>query len=133
MTETTTNQNTHQLLVESSRIREDLMKAVSSLKPISLSIVIREFLVMDPALEFRGFVYKNQLTALTQYCYHQYFEKLQDPKFVYVVYVYCVCIIIIIIVAENVQICLSWFHTLIIVYIAKYLQILVPFVLQTLF
>lgn len=30
--------------------------------------------------EFRGFVYNNKLTALSQYCYYQYFKNLANEK-----------------------------------------------------
>lgn len=94
----------------SSRIREDLQKALELNKAdseadgaevaglTSLAILVREWVPMHPGFEFRGFVYKRILTALSQvrwstlsctseyvytlqlcceqYCYLQYFEEL---------------------------------------------------------
>jgi hypothetical protein len=45
-----------------------------------IHIVVREWIDIDPAMEFRGFMYNRQLTAISQYCYYQFFPKLQNAK-----------------------------------------------------
>jgi hypothetical protein len=62
-----------ELLSRSSRIREDLMKALEYSGSFPVSIILRAWHPMEAHQEFRGFVYNRQLTALTQYCYYQCF------------------------------------------------------------
>eukprot|EP00027_Filamoeba_sp_ATCC50430_P014116 CAMPEP_0168574356 /NCGR_PEP_ID=MMETSP0413-20121227/19032_1 /TAXON_ID=136452 /ORGANISM="Filamoeba nolandi, Strain NC-AS-23-1" /LENGTH=380 /DNA_ID=CAMNT_0008607683 /DNA_START=165 /DNA_END=1307 /DNA_ORIENTATION=- len=69
-----------ELFYKSSRIYEDLMKAEEHPNKFKLSIIIREWIEMDPALEFRGFVFNHSLNAISQYCYYQFFDFLPKCK-----------------------------------------------------
>jgi hypothetical protein len=61
------------MMCRSSRIREDLMKALEFPGSFPVSIIVRAWTPMSAHQEFRGFVYNRKLTALSQYCYYQYF------------------------------------------------------------
>jgi len=68
------------LLSHSQRIKEDLT-SISPLIQYGLrtSIVIRKWnseLIENPSMEFRAFVYKNNLNAVTQYDYMSYYPLL---------------------------------------------------------
>ena len=76
-----------QLLVESKRIQDDLKSYCStsmstsastsdSLTPTEMNFIIREFAAFDPENEFRAFVYRGKLTAITQYNEYCYFPSL---------------------------------------------------------
>ena len=65
--EVTTGKEGINLLIKSDRIQEDLQKVVAE-NDQNFNIVVREFSTFDMELEIRGFVYKKQLTGLTQYC-----------------------------------------------------------------
>lgn len=67
------------LLVESDRIQGDLLEYVEG-KIKYLNVVVREFRTFDPDLEFRGFIYQGNLTALTQYNEFVYFPSLKEKK-----------------------------------------------------
>lgn len=58
----------------SDRVRSDLDKAVQANR--GSCIVIREFSLCKAEWEFRAFYCKGKLTALSQYCYRQYFEEV---------------------------------------------------------
>jgi hypothetical protein len=70
-----------QLLVESQRIQGDLQHYVSrsgSGSPVPVfNFVVRPFVAFDAENEFRGFVFKRRLTAVTQYNELCYFPSLQ--------------------------------------------------------
>lgn len=59
------------LLVDSLRTYETLSI------PMDHYIMLRQWQKIDPAMEFRCFVYKNRLTAISQYHCYQHFKKLQ--------------------------------------------------------
>ena len=81
------------MFIESSRIREDLMKILETSDPKEITIAVREWQAMlpqyvsDPGVtsidnlkEFRGFVFNGNFNAVSQYCYYQYFETLQNER-----------------------------------------------------
>jgi hypothetical protein len=69
-----------EILYKSSRIREDLMKALDFPNEFNLFITIREWINIDSKDEFRCFVYNKKLTAVSQYCYYQYYENMIDKN-----------------------------------------------------
>eukprot|EP00467_Chlorarachnion_reptans_P020011 CAMPEP_0114506012 /NCGR_PEP_ID=MMETSP0109-20121206/11182_1 /TAXON_ID=29199 /ORGANISM="Chlorarachnion reptans, Strain CCCM449" /LENGTH=343 /DNA_ID=CAMNT_0001684535 /DNA_START=112 /DNA_END=1143 /DNA_ORIENTATION=+ len=75
------------LLVESNRIREDLSDFIKNSSKRNnenrFNLIVRKFARFDPEMEFRAFVHKKKLTAITQYndlCYfpsvHRNFKKI---------------------------------------------------------
>ena len=65
----------------SSRIQEDCQRFLEFPEKLNLQIVIREWIEnLKAEEEFRGFVYNNKLTAISQYCYYQYFKDLVKEK-----------------------------------------------------
>ena len=56
-----------QLLVESKRIQDDLDVYSKSASPGTFNFVLREFAAFEPENEFRAFIFKQKLTAITQY------------------------------------------------------------------
>lgn len=62
------------LLIDSLRTYETLSL------PMDHSIMIRQWEQIDPANEFRCFVYKNRLTAISQYHCYNYYKKLQGRE-----------------------------------------------------
>jgi len=68
------------LIEGSSRVQEDLMKWSECEGKLPLSIVVREWLPMTPSGEFRAFIKEKKLTAVSQYCYYQYFPEVTDQK-----------------------------------------------------
>jgi hypothetical protein len=68
------------LFSKSSRIREDLMKALEFPNAFQLNFIVREWSEMDASMEFRAFVFKRKLNAISQYCYLQYFQNLKSEK-----------------------------------------------------
>ncbi|KAH3765875.1 Ras subfamily protein [Pelomyxa schiedti] len=73
-----------QLLVESTRVREDLSKCMDFPPALfEASITLREWIPHvphNPHMEFRGFVYKKNLNALTQYLSFLFFPELVEQK-----------------------------------------------------
>ncbi|MCY3414165.1 MAG: hypothetical protein INQ03_21145 [Candidatus Heimdallarchaeota archaeon] len=65
-----------QILCSSTRVYDDLKEAVEKHSPGKL--IIRQWKEMRLEHEFRGFVYDNTLTALTQYFHYCYFPGLKD-------------------------------------------------------
>eukprot|EP01111_Echinosteliopsis_oligospora_P012071 TRINITY_DN4101_c0_g3_i1.p1 TRINITY_DN4101_c0_g3~~TRINITY_DN4101_c0_g3_i1.p1 ORF type:complete len:380 (-),score=102.02 TRINITY_DN4101_c0_g3_i1:62-1201(-) len=76
------------IMCESTRVAQDLSKATEFGQNLfKASIVVREWLDSVPLLpssEFRGFVYKNQLNALTQYFSFIRFPELVRRKQEYI-------------------------------------------------
>jgi len=68
------------MLRNSSRIREDLMKTLEFPDHLKINLIVREWIQMEPEYEFRAFVYNHQLNALSQYCYLQFFDNIQKEK-----------------------------------------------------
>jgi len=72
------------LLVSSLRVQEDLGKAIEFGEGVfSSAIVVREWIdevVNHPEMEFRGFVHKNNLNAVTQYFSFIHFPDLEREK-----------------------------------------------------
>ena len=68
------------ILILSSRVREDLMKSYDCNWKFSLKVILREWFDFKPEQEFRIFVKDRQLTAVTQYCYFQYFKQVVQYK-----------------------------------------------------
>jgi len=72
------------LLLHSNRIYEDMHESIEISKKYQESIVIRKWVPINPLLEIRGFIYENQLTALSQYAHLVYvpilFLKKEEIK-----------------------------------------------------
>merc|ERR1711971_170324 len=65
------------LLVRSARIQGDMKSyAVDEEYAQQFQLIVRDFVFFDVSLEFRSFVYKGKLTALTQYNDLCYFADL---------------------------------------------------------
>jgi len=71
------------LFKNSDRIRCDLMKLTDYPQAFNIKIIVREFTPMDPSMEFRVFIFKRKITAISQYCYHLYFPHLVSNKNIY--------------------------------------------------
>eukprot|EP01130_Rhizamoeba_saxonica_P014509 TRINITY_DN6350_c0_g1_i1.p1 TRINITY_DN6350_c0_g1~~TRINITY_DN6350_c0_g1_i1.p1 ORF type:complete len:231 (-),score=48.90 TRINITY_DN6350_c0_g1_i1:50-742(-) len=69
-----------QMYALSSRIREDLMRALEFEEAFDVEILLREWVPMNPMMEFRGFMYNRKLTAISQYCYYHFSQELVDRK-----------------------------------------------------
>ena len=65
---------------KSERIKSDLELALENEKEWSQNVILREWVPLHIKNEFRGFVYKNNLTALCQYYHHVFFQDLSDKK-----------------------------------------------------
>lgn len=70
------------LLAQSSRVMEDLMKFLDLPEDLGLpfNVIVREWSDMRPEMEFRVFVKNKQITAISQYCYYQYFPDLPAAR-----------------------------------------------------
>lgn len=64
------------LCLKSSRVMSDLEKA----RGRGSVLVLREFNLCLPEFEFRCFVYRRTLTAVSQYCYSQYFPEMLERR-----------------------------------------------------
>jgi hypothetical protein len=69
------------LICNSQRVADDLSRELKYSDDFSLNIVIREWNdSLSYEMEFRGFVCKNNLTAISQYDSYLYSKKLNDEK-----------------------------------------------------
>ncbi|XP_060075112.1 cell division cycle protein 123 homolog [Ylistrum balloti] len=69
------------MFVRSERVYQDLLlAAVNRPEVYDENFVIRKFVPIDVDMEFRGFVYRGQLNALSQYNYMIYSERLVAKK-----------------------------------------------------
>ncbi|OWF45332.1 cell division cycle protein 123-like [Mizuhopecten yessoensis] len=69
------------MFVRSERVYQDLLlAAINRPEVYDEHFVIRKFIPIDVDMEFRGFVYQGQLTALSQYNYMVYSERLVAKK-----------------------------------------------------
>eukprot|EP01130_Rhizamoeba_saxonica_P011128 TRINITY_DN460_c0_g1_i2.p1 TRINITY_DN460_c0_g1~~TRINITY_DN460_c0_g1_i2.p1 ORF type:complete len:266 (+),score=54.56 TRINITY_DN460_c0_g1_i2:190-987(+) len=70
------------LIAFSSRTISDLKRALDyrDLVPWNLKVVIREFVPMPIDGEYRGFVYNNQLNAVSQYYADSYFPSIKQEE-----------------------------------------------------
>jgi len=68
------------LFSRSSRIREDLARILEFPSELKINLIIREWVPMEPEMEFRIFICTKKLTAATQYCYMSYFPELVQNK-----------------------------------------------------
>eukprot|EP01091_Cochliopodium_minus_P011361 TRINITY_DN3192_c1_g1_i2.p1 TRINITY_DN3192_c1_g1~~TRINITY_DN3192_c1_g1_i2.p1 ORF type:complete len:208 (-),score=57.38 TRINITY_DN3192_c1_g1_i2:19-642(-) len=66
------------LFSQSSRIRADIEDAKKY--NFKVCVVIREWSLMKAEMEFRCFVFKRKLNAISQYCYYQHFPNLLKRK-----------------------------------------------------
>jgi len=66
----------------SSRIVSDIVRAIDNLdkSPWNLKLIIREFVDIPISGELRGFVFKGELTVLSQYYCDVYFDELTTNK-----------------------------------------------------
>lgn len=62
--------------LSSERIYQDFLLALEQKHCFEENFVVRKFVEIDVDMEFRGFVYGNKLTALSQYNYLIHSEKL---------------------------------------------------------
>ncbi|KAG2394266.1 hypothetical protein C9374_004030 [Naegleria lovaniensis] len=72
-----------QLLIESERARQELVKIASGQYNESTKtneIILREFNEFDVAMEFRSFVFNRKLTGITQYNPYVYFPHIEKNK-----------------------------------------------------
>ena len=70
-----------ELLSNSQRVADDLQRELKYSNNFSLKIIIREWNNNLPyEMEFRGFVYKNKLTAISQYDSYLFSKELNLKK-----------------------------------------------------
>lgn len=69
-----------QMFSISERISQDMKLALAHPERFKEHFVVRKWVDLDPTLEFRGFVNKNTLHALSQYNHLAYFPHLADNK-----------------------------------------------------
>eukprot|EP01129_Flabellula_baltica_P016295 TRINITY_DN8611_c0_g1_i1.p1 TRINITY_DN8611_c0_g1~~TRINITY_DN8611_c0_g1_i1.p1 ORF type:complete len:201 (+),score=46.50 TRINITY_DN8611_c0_g1_i1:519-1121(+) len=69
------------LLCKSERVYTDLNKSQQIYdEGDTIDLIVRQYREIPVQYEFRGFVCKNNLNALSQYFQYCYFEELQDEK-----------------------------------------------------
>ena len=68
------------MFIRSERIYQDMMLAVNNKERFNEHFVIRKFVQIEVDMEFRGFVYDNTLTALSQYNYLIYSKVLIEKR-----------------------------------------------------
>ena len=66
------------LMAKSERIRSDIEQAKNY--RLEICIILREWKLMDSSMEFRSFVFKGKLNAVSQYCYYQYYPQMIQKK-----------------------------------------------------
>ena len=66
------------LLLNSTRVEEDLDAFIEDKEEKNISILIREYLDFPIVYEFRAFVYQDKLTAISQAFHTLFFPELQD-------------------------------------------------------
>jgi hypothetical protein len=72
-----------ELLIRSKRVRDDILVRVlkSDVKnPFQMIVAVRSWNEIIPGFEFRGFVYKKKLNALSQYFENIYIPELSNTK-----------------------------------------------------
>ena len=73
-----------ELLIKSNRVFQDLNKSISFGEDYYQSkLILRQWIdeVVDhPEMEFRCFVHKRKMTAVTQYFHDTYFENLFEDN-----------------------------------------------------
>jgi len=72
-----------EIISKSRRMLVDLSRGVElsrMLQNFPIKIAVRKWHYIDPQWEFRGFVYNNKLTALTQYFSYCYFPEVAGAK-----------------------------------------------------
>eukprot|EP01087_Luapelamoeba_hula_P016383 TRINITY_DN5034_c2_g1_i1.p1 TRINITY_DN5034_c2_g1~~TRINITY_DN5034_c2_g1_i1.p1 ORF type:complete len:344 (+),score=66.96 TRINITY_DN5034_c2_g1_i1:114-1145(+) len=72
----TTGEQALTLILSSERSNEDLLLALEFPKSWDMKVIIREWVTIDPSMEFRGFVRDKKFTALSQYFHIVYFANL---------------------------------------------------------
>ncbi|KAL6050059.1 Cell division cycle protein 123 [Balamuthia mandrillaris] len=68
------------LFITSERSYEDLVLALEFPEKWDMKVIIRKWVDIHPSMEFRGFVYNKNLTALSQYFYVAFFPQLLKHK-----------------------------------------------------
>lgn len=69
-----------EMFFRSERIYQDMLLAIEKKDRFNESFIIREYVKIDVDMEFRGFVFKRRLTALSQYNYLIYSKRLNEIK-----------------------------------------------------
>eukprot|EP01113_Clastostelium_recurvatum_P011112 TRINITY_DN15602_c0_g3_i2.p1 TRINITY_DN15602_c0_g3~~TRINITY_DN15602_c0_g3_i2.p1 ORF type:complete len:326 (+),score=17.66 TRINITY_DN15602_c0_g3_i2:20-997(+) len=78
--EVTNGQSAMDLLTNSFRVMEDLKNYLAHPSIFPLCISLREWVDIDPAMEFRCFVYEHNMTAISQYFHDCYFPDMIARK-----------------------------------------------------
>lgn len=68
------------MCIRSERVYQDLLLALAKVDRFRENWIVRKFVHIDVDMEFRGFVYNRQLTALSQYNYLIHSPRLVDQK-----------------------------------------------------
>jgi len=69
------------LLLHSSRVNTDISRTLDhSEHGFKMYLLLRKFCPIEPSMEFRGFVYNNKLTAVSQYYDSCFFQELVENK-----------------------------------------------------
>ena len=68
------------MFMTSERIYQDMLLAIEQKHRFHENLVVRQFIDIDVDMEFRGFVYSYELTALSQYNYLIYSKRLNERK-----------------------------------------------------
>lgn len=69
------------LLLDSERIYTDLLRALEQDHSLwNMNLIVREYMAFDVSMEFRGFVCKKVLTALSQYNDMCYYTTLKSKE-----------------------------------------------------
>ena len=68
------------MMFRSVRIYQDMLLAVQVEERFCENFIIRQFVHIDVDMEFRGFVFKHQLVALSQYNYLIYSKRLVERR-----------------------------------------------------
>ncbi|RMZ92869.1 cell division cycle 123-like protein [Brachionus plicatilis] len=69
-----------EMFFKSERIYQDMLLAIEKIDRFRENFIVREFVPIDVDMEFRGFVFKQRLTALSQYNYLIYSKRLNEFK-----------------------------------------------------
>eukprot|EP00475_Leptophrys_vorax_P027005 TRINITY_DN38455_c1_g1_i1.p1 TRINITY_DN38455_c1_g1~~TRINITY_DN38455_c1_g1_i1.p1 ORF type:complete len:372 (-),score=92.40 TRINITY_DN38455_c1_g1_i1:87-1175(-) len=65
-----------EMFLRSGRVYQDLTLALDHLDKFQENVILRQWAKLDPSMEFRTFISKRRMTAVSQYFYHVFYESV---------------------------------------------------------